>query len=548
VTRLMWCVHVVTIAAILAAANPGIAQENVSAEFEKAVYFGKQFFTMSNHASAYEQFVKADALVPGHPAVIYNMALLLAKNGRFSESQVQVDRYLQLHPDGVERQLVNQLQLQLEFQRELEKSRRVEQEYADIFNRGRFLFGRGELDAALKLFANAEERRPSEPAAVFNQAVVHEKLGDFARAAARYRRYLELETDPQQKGAIDQHVVVLEGEIEDMRTKVVCSYCGHRLQSGATWCHRCWHGPYDTSAPVFNSRVCLEGASVTRATFFAGDRFARNETLSCMFDGPRAEALRYSPSRQSAIQGARRAEGWTYSGEVIQSWRDRAGNEIRYLQGPDYLERIESSSDGAILSFAAHQGAVGIWLLDSEEWFNDGQKYDSQFTFDPEGRIAQQTVRYQNATACNHLITMKARYRWEGNRLAGATLSGEYEGFASEGSPKTEWQATLTNSYDDFGRVVNEDLLVTSFTKTYAARPAKGEREVVSQLYPSMRVKRPLDLSRSGDLCGIAAGRQLSNAIDLRPFYPLSPNFALTLPDGVVRATVTHTYPPGYRP
>ncbi|HEX7704924.1 MAG TPA: tetratricopeptide repeat protein [Thermoanaerobaculia bacterium] len=546
-TRLMVSVRAVAIAAILAAGSSGIAQENVSADFEKAVYFGKQFFTMSNHASAYEQFVRADTLVPGHPAVIYNMALLLAKNGRFSESQVQVDRYLQLHPGGVERQLVNQLQLQLEFQRELEKSRRIEQEYTDIFNRGRFLYGRGELEAALKLFVDAEERRPSEPAAVLNQAVVHERLGDFAKAAERYRRYLGLESDPQQKGAIDQHVVALEGEIEDMRTKIVCSYCGHGLQSGATWCHRCWHGPYQTASPVFNSRVCLEGASVTRATFFGGDRFNRNETLSCMFDGPRAEALRYSPSRQSSIQDVRRAEGWTYSGEVLQSWSDREGNEIRYLQGPDFLERIESTSGGEILTYAAHQGPSG-WLLDSEAWFIDGQQYDSSFTFDSEGRIAQQTVRYQNATACNHLIRMKADYRWEEDRLAGATLSGEYEGFVSEGSPKTEWQASLTNSYDELGRVVNEDLLVTSFTKTYAARPAKGEREVVSQLYPAMRVKRPLDVSRSGDLCGIAAGRQLSNAIDLRPFYPLSPNFALALPNGVVRATVTHTYPPGYKP
>jgi tetratricopeptide (TPR) repeat protein len=547
VTRLMCCARAVTLAAILAAGSSGIAQENVSADFEKAVYFGKQFFTMSNHASAYEQFVKADALVPGHPAVIYNLALLLAKTGRFSESQIQVDRYLQLHPDGVERQLVDQLQLQLEFQRELEKSRRIEQEYADIFNRARFLYGRGELDAALKLFATAEERRPSEPAAVFNQAVVHEKLGNFAKAAERYRRYLEIESDPQQKGSIDQHVVALEGEIADMRTKIVCSYCGHRLQSGATWCHRCWHGPYEVSSPVFNSRVCLEGASVTRATFFAGDRFNRNEPLPCMFDGPRSEALRYSPSRQSAIQDARRAEGWTYSGEVIQSWRDREGNEIRYLQGPDYLERIESTSGGEILGYTAHQGRAG-WLLETEESFIDGQKYDSRFTFDSEGRIAQQIVRYQNAAACNHLITMKANYQWAGSRLAGALLSGEYEGFVSEGSPRTEWQATLTNSYDELGRLVNEDLLVTSFTKTYAARPAKGEREVVSQLYPTMRVKRPLDVSRSGDVCGVAAGRQLSNPIDLRPFYPLSPNFALTLPDGVVRTTVTHTYPPGFRP
>jgi len=52
------------------------------------------------------------------------------------------------------------------------------------------------------------------------------------------------------------------------------------------------------------------------------------------------DALRYTPAKQRAIQDGRKAEGWTYNGDIIKGWRDKQGNEIRYLQGPDYLERI----------------------------------------------------------------------------------------------------------------------------------------------------------------------------------------------------------------
>ena len=48
---------------------------------------------------------------------------------------------------------------ELEFERELQKKRQVDEEYTAIFTRGRFLYGKGDLPAALKLFRDAEQQR-----------------------------------------------------------------------------------------------------------------------------------------------------------------------------------------------------------------------------------------------------------------------------------------------------------------------------------------------------------------------------------------------------
>lgn len=511
-----------------------------SEEFTKAVYFGKSFFDISDFSSAYEQFSRADAIEPDQPAVLYDMALLLAKTGRYSEAQVKVDRYKQLHPAGAERKLVDELQLKLEFQRELQRKRQENQEYTDLFTKGRFVYGRNDLDAALRLFQEAEQRRTNEPAAIYDQGVIYERLGDFAKAAERYRRYLELETDSELKGALDQRIVGLEGELEEMNTKLVCSFCGHRLERGATWCHRCWHGPY--SITPSSAQACVAGATATRALYFSADRFFRNETLSCTVGGPAGEALRYSPSRQRAIQDARKAEGWSYNGEVIQGWKGRDGQEIRYLQGAEYLERADAPDTGDILLFSAHR-AGSLWLLDREDSLLEGQKYTSRYTFDGNGHVLQQQVEYVNAAACGHVITMTADFQWQGDRLGGATIRGGYDGFTSEGAPRMDWQVTIANAYDDAGRIAKEDLTVPLFTKTYAAKPQGPERDIVNTLYPAMRVKKPMtDLLRTGDLCGVANGRTVANAIDLRPFGYVMPDLAMSLPNGVTRVTVTHVY------
>jgi tetratricopeptide (TPR) repeat protein len=518
-------------------------------EFGKAVFFGKKFFDLKEYASAYEQFARADAVRPDDPGVLYNMAVVLAKAGRYSEAQVKADRYLQLFPAGDERPLISKLQLELEFQRELQKKRQADQDYAELFNRGKFLYGKGDLSAALKAFQEAEQLRPSDPFTVFNQAVIYEKEGDLQKAAERFRRFAELETDPAAKMGLDQRLFALDSEIEDMKTKIVCSFCGRKLPMGATWCHRCWHGPYLTSAPVWNTRPCLDGASATRATYFSEDRFNKNDVLPCMFSqGTMLETLRYTPARQRAVQEARKAEGWQFEGDTILGWSDKQGIQIRFYQGPEYLEKIVAENTGEILLFTAHAAGEEIWLLDREDVVIDGQKYTSRYTFDAGGRIVQQQVDYQNTAACNHLISMTADYTYQNDLLSSVNLRGGYEGFVSEGAPKTEWQAAVSYTYDPQSRVVKEDLAVTSFAKTYAQRPVGALRDEVSKMYAGWRAKRPLEnVVRIGDLCGTAGTASLSNPIDLRPFYALSPNLAIALPPGVSRATVTFTYPGGYQ-
>lgn len=517
-------------------------------EFAKAVFFGQKFFERKDYAAAYQQFATADSLQPDQAGVLYNMALLLARTGRYSEAQGRVDRYLQLYPAGAERDLANKLKFELAFQRELQKKRQTDQEYSELFTRGTFLYAKNDLDLALKLFEEAEQRRPNDPVAVFDEAAVLEKMGDLPKAAERFRRYLEMETEADAKSGIEQHVLGVESDIQDMKTKIVCAFCGFRLPLGATWCPHCWHGPYLTSSAVWNTRPCLEGASATRATFFSGDRFNKNDILPCLWNSTMLEALRYTTAKHNAIQETRKSEGWTYNLDIIEGWRDKDGSETRYVQGPDYLEKIVSPSGGEILTYSAHK-AGDIWLLDREDVFIEGQQYTSHYTFDANNRIAQQQVDYQNAAGCNHAISMRADYSYQNDDLASVKVRGGYDGFVVEGSPHVEWQVAVTNTFDAGGRLTKEDLTLSSFAKTYTAKPYGAERREIAAIYPTMRVKRPIeDLARKGDLCAMSGNLYLGNPIDLRPFYAISPDLAIQLEYGVARATVSLSYPDSFKP
>jgi tetratricopeptide (TPR) repeat protein len=505
---------------------------------------------MGEYMSAYEQYAKADLAKPDQAAVLYNMAVVLARAGRYSDAQVKVDRYLQVHPNGAEKPQIAKLQLELEFQRELQKKRQADQEYADLFNRARFLYGQGELANALQLFTQAEQLRPTDPAIAFNQATVLEKQGELAKAIERYRRYAELESNLDTKAGIDERIFAIQHELDEMRTKIVCSYCGYKLPAGTTWCHRCWHGPYLVKSAVWNSRPCVEGASATRATYFADARFNQNDILPCLFrQGTMFDTLRYSATRQRAIQEARRAEGWTYANDVLQSWTDKQGNTIRYVQGAEYLEKVTSSIGGEVLAYAAHDGGQGSFLLDREDLVVDLQRYTNRYSYDASGRILQQQVDYQNTAACNHLISMTADYVYQNDALASVSLKGGYEGYVAEGAPKTDWTATIAYTYDTASRVAKEELAVTSYNKTYQQKAQGALRDDIAKLYTNMRVKKPIEtMQQRGDLCATSGTLLVGNPIDLRPFYVLSPNLAIALQNGVTKAVVTFTYPDTYKP
>lgn len=523
---------------------PVLAQEPPAAasaedEYAKAVFFGKKFAEMADYTSAYDQYARANALKADQPPVLYNMAVVLARAGRYLEAQVQSERYLRLYPEGAEKPLIAKLQMELDFQRELQKKRQADQEYADIFNRARFVYGKGELEDALRLFRQAEQLRPADAAAVFNQAVVLEKQGQNEKAIERFRRHVELEGDRDRKALVDERVFGLQREVDDQQSKILCSFCGRKLPVGTAWCERCWHGPYLVKSPVWNTRPCVPGASATRATYFAGERFDRNEVLPCLWkDGTMLQSLRYTAARQQSILSARKAEGWTYSGDVIQGNKD-----VRFVQGPAHLEQVVSSTGGEILTYVAHPEGEGVWLLDREELVIDATRYTNQYTYDAAGHIARQQVQYQNVAACNHFIGMTADYTYQNDALASVALKGGYEGFPAEGAPKTEWAATIGYTYDASGRVAREELAVTSLSKTYMQKPDGALRDEVNRIYTNMRVKRPIEnVQRVGDVCAASGSTLLSNAVDLRPFYALSPNLAMELPNGVTRAVVTFTY------
>jgi Flp pilus assembly protein TadD len=506
-------------------------------EFTKAFFFGKKFADMKDYPSAVEQFKKADTLQPDNPQVLYDLAVVLAQAGRYSEAQTKTDRYMQLFPTGNERPLIQKLQLELEFQAELQKKRQADESYAELFNRGKFLYGKGDLDASLKAFQDAEAQRPSDAAAVYNETLIFERQGDLQKAAERYRRYSDVETDTDAKAAASQRLLAVDSELEDMKTKIVCPFCGLKMPIGAMWCPRCWHGPYAVASAIWNSRPCVDGATATRATYYADGRFARNDSLPCLFAGTMLEAIRYTPAKQRAIQNARKAEGWTYNGDVIQ----RLDDKIVFLQAADYLEKITSPSSGEILNFAAH-AAGDKWLLDREDVVIEGQKYTSHYTYDANHRITQQQVDFQNASACNHLISETADFTYSGDQLSGAKFHGGYDGFQAEGAPHVAWDAAATYTYDASGKLKSEDLSVASFDKTYTQKPVGEWRDEVSKLYVDWRVKKPIEsLVRRGDLCETNGSLVIGNPIDLRPFYALSPNLAMQIPFGVVRASVTFT-------
>lgn len=527
-----------------ASADSGLAEEDE--EFSKAVLFGRKFFELQEYAAAYEQFAKADKIRPDQAAVLYNMAVILAKLGRYGEAQEATDRYTKLYPNGSEAPLIGRLGFELAFQRELQKKRQADQEYQELFNRAKFSYERGDLEAAARGFQDAEQQRPADAAVAYNQAIVAEKRGDFARALERLRRYAELAPNAGNKTLIDQKIFGLETEIADMRTKLVCSFCGQKLPVGSTWCHRCWHGPYQTSAH-WNSRTCAEGASATRTTFSADGRVNKNEDLPCLLkEGGALEEFRYSAARQREIQLARKAEGWTYEGDVIQSWKDNEGRGI-VLEQKDSLERVVFEHDGSTLNFKSHRSTQGMWLLDSEQVAFEGQLYSLQYTFDEQDRILSVQSRHQNTAGCNHLLTVTADMTWDSQHLLSARIRGGYDGYPREGSPQVRWEGIATFTYDSHGRLSREDFALLSATKTYMVRPQGEIHDEIYRIYPSMRTKKPLDILRTGDLCATAGTTQLGNMVDLRPFYTLSPNLAIALPFGVTKVSVNMTYPESFR-
>ena len=522
---------------------PDIESVRVPDEFVRAAKFATRYFELGDMTSAYERFQEANAIVPNHPAILYDTAVVLVKMGRYAEAEEKIQTYLSLYPDGDESAFVKNLQIDLEFQRDLQKKQQSNQNYIELFNRGTYAYEQGNWQEALSLFRQAEQLRPEDASAIYNQALAFEATGDYEKATERLRQYLAVTSDISSKAEIDRKIFQLETEMETMKSSFVCSFCGHRLPIGATWCHRCWHGPYLLESPRLNTLPCGVGASATRTSFYVEDRLAKNETIDCRIEQANMlEQVRYSKGRQRAIQEARKSEGWTYRGDVITTLSEDGAVVIELVQG-DYLEHLLSKSSGDTLMFSATARGENQWMLDREEMVIDGRKFVKSYQYDPAGRIVGERVTYQNDGACGHVIEMQASYIRDDGRLTRVDLNGTTTGFELEGLPKTSWNGAISWEYDEKGRITRETLEVARQEKLYTERPRGPMRNDVKRMYPQFRPGKPLDVLRKGDLCAMIGNRMVGNPIDLRPFHSIAPNLAVQLPYGVVKVSVDYTYP-----
>lgn len=519
------------------------AAEAKRIEVMRATVFAEKYFALGDYASALEQYSRADAILPNHPAVLFNTALILSRVGRLAEAQTKIDSYLQLYPTGAEIGQVQRLRIDLDFERELQQKQQESQSYVELFNRARFTFDKGDVVGARKLFEEAAQQRPDDAAAVFNQAVAFESLGEYAQATERLRRYQAL-APATDKAAVDKRIFALEAEIADREANHVCPFCGAKLAKSAIWCPHCWHGPYDIEAARFTTRACGTGASATRTVLYSNDRVHQNEDLSCTVPESPRELLRFSSARRRAIQQARQDEGWTYDDGRLVSYRARDANVLRLVHG-DSLEKLINLSTGDVLTYSGRK-AGDKWLLENEQVLIEGQKFDKTYTYDDAGRIASEIVRYQNGLGCGHLIQTTATYHYEGSQLTSVSLVSGYTGFKLEGQPQVEWKGTMRFAYDEQGRVTSEEFTLDSHTKTWAKRAFRPLREQLNTVYPSVRLRKPVDIMRPGDVCGVAGTKLIGNQIDLRPFYSIAPDLAIMLPLGTSKIMVKLTYPENF--
>lgn len=516
----------------------------VREEFVRAARFASRYYDLGDLSSAFQQLQQANAAFPDHPSILHNLAVVLTRLGRYAEAQEQVDAYLRLYPMGSEADRIRSLQIDLDFQRDLQQRAQQTQNYVELFNRASFAFEQRNFQDSLEQFRQAEQRNPTDAAAVYNQAIALEALGDYAGATERLRRYLALENDPNVKAEADRRIFDLEREITDRRTSLVCAFCGWKLAAGQYWCPRCWRGPYLADAPRMNTRPCGSGASATRSNFYADGRVALNEELSCLFDGANYhEALRYSRTKQLAIQNERKKEGWKYDGDVIASYEKR-GDTIDLIQG-DYLRALRSPSTGAVLHFNAER-VDQVWLLREEDLLIEDDIYRKRYTYDDRGRIATESVSYRATGECGHLIHAQATYQYEGDLLVSIAFSGGNDGFNFEGLPKTTWTANLLFRRDDKGRITSEVFDVDKYEKVVTQRPERQIDTVFDRSYPGWRRNRPIDLRSRGDFCGIIGSKLIGNMIDLRPFYSVAPSIATQLSFGVTRIETSYTYPSSF--
>lgn len=518
----------------------GFAQNETLEEFALAVDFGRRFFDAENHSAALGFFEKADSLVRDQPGVLVNMALVLVKLERYDEAQQRLQRYFHLYSGGPEASTAQALSREIQFAIEVRTRRRNELEYQSLFSKARFLAQEGSLKPALEGFEAAERIFADDPPLLFNQAVIHEALGDYQKATEMYRRYLA--SGPVDRQAVEAKIFELEREIVDMRTRLMCTFCGEKLAPGARWCHRCWHGPYDIAAEGWNSRACAAGIRVTR-TLFGAQGAIKSEQLPCLYEGSSIrDLLQYHPNRRQAVFEQRRLEGWQVSQNgLLDSRSSEGGQQLRMIQG-EYLEALHLPTDGEVIPFRAALSEDYIWHLQQERFVTDDVLFWKSYGYDDHGSIVRESATWESAE-CRHAINVDAEWTAGPTGVESGSIRGGYKGYRPEGYPATEWRLSVQRKIDEQGRLSSDSLVVESFQKTLAAKPTGQTAAGLRRIYPRLRAKRPFDLLTVGDACTARGTSRIEEPIDLRALYVHFPALAMQLPPGVTRVVVDYEYP-----
>jgi tetratricopeptide (TPR) repeat protein len=524
---------------LLALSTSAAAQTDPREDFAAAADFGHRFFDAGNYAASLTWFEKAESIIHDQPPVLFDTALVLVKLQRYDDAQRRLDRYLLLYPQGQEIQSVKALQRELQFGIEVRRREQQDTEYKTLFSRARALADKSLSREALDAFHQAEQVNGDDPALYYNEAALNERGGDLESALRLYKRYLQ--SNPANAPTLQARLIDLEREIGYTRTKLLCPFCGAILPAGARWCHRCWHGPYDVTSAAWNARACDAHVIVTRSFQDASGKTRKSEPVACAYTGAAMnEYLQYSQPRREAVLDARTTEGWTFTKDgVLESLRSPVGDLA--LREGDYLQRVDNLKTGEVFSYGAHATTDGIWLLDTQPYSTGDQAFVIDRTFDKEGRVQREDATYESAT-CHHVVTVSAAYVYTGDLVTAARFSGGYEGYRVEGLPQVHWDATLSRSFDAGSRLTHEDLAVTSFQKVWTGKPQGAVSDEVRRYYTTLKVRKPTDIRSLGDVCAVGSSGFIDEAIDLRPFFVVSPAVAVRLDRGDTRVVIDYAY------
>lgn len=94
------------------------------------------------------------------------------------------------------------------------KAQTHEDQAYELFERAESLYAEGELEEAARLLLEARELQDN-PTLLYNLARCYEGLGRLEEAATAYRQYLEEAEDPPARGAIEQRIATIDGQLQD---------------------------------------------------------------------------------------------------------------------------------------------------------------------------------------------------------------------------------------------------------------------------------------------------------------------------------------------